>query len=499
MIKRKGRAVASLVAALALAGWAGIASAHPLGNYTVNRAVAVTVESHAISVRYVVDMAEIPAFSELQVIDRDGNGQTDSTELVDYAASACDADRSAVDLKVDGTSLSLATSDPPRLSFPAGAGGLSTLRLVCSFRAALTDGSVERAVAVADRTDDGHVGWREVTITAGQGIAILNSDVPALSPSEQLTHYPINALQTPPDVRMGSARFRSSGSGGGVTVTNPTAPTVRATADDPLASLVGGSLTPLTAVAAITLAMALGAAHAVSPGHGKTLVAAYLIGSQGSARHAATLGVTVAVTHTAGVFLLGAVTLLIGQFLVPERVIEWLSLGSGGLVILLGAGLVVRALRGNRGQTLHPHPHPHGHEHAHEHAHGETEGPAHPHSHPHGKSRDGTLRSRNVVALGLAGGMVPSASALIVLLVAITTGRLGFGLVLIVAFGSGMALVLGGLAVATTMLRGAIRAPAGLASHPTARMIARNIPLVSGLAVLVAGLSVTIGALARFA
>jgi ABC-type nickel/cobalt efflux system permease component RcnA len=237
-------------------------------------------------------------------------------------------------------------------------------------------------------------------------------------------------------------------------------------------------------VLGILLAAGLGAAHAVSPGHGKTLVAAYLIGSQGSRRHAATLGLTVAVTHTAGVFLLGAVTLLAGQFLVPERVIRWLTIGSGFLVVLLGAGLVLRAARGSRAS------HDHGHEHERSHVH---EHP-HEHSHPHRE-----LRARNVVALGLAGGMVPSASALIVLLVAITTGRLLFGLVLIMAFGVGMSLILGGLAVATTMVRGAVTASGGIASHALIRRAASAVPLVAGVAVLAAGLAVTIGALARFA
>ena len=183
-------------------------------------------------------------------------------------------------------------------------------------------------------------------------------------------------------------------------------------------------------------------------------------------------------------------TLLAGQFLVPERVIGWLSIGSGVLVVLLGAGLVVRAVRGSA--NAHDRGHDHGHGHAHPHPHGD----AHPHLDAHSHAVE--LRARNVVALGLAGGMVPSASALIVLLVAITTGRLFFGLVLIMAFGAGMSLVLGGLAVASTMVRGAVTRSGGIGSHPLARRAAEVVPLVSGLAVLTAGVAVTIGALTRF-
>jgi ABC-type nickel/cobalt efflux system permease component RcnA len=214
------------------------------------------------------------------------------------------------------------------------------------------------------------------------------------------------------------------------------------------------------------------------------------------------LGLTVAATHTAGVFVLGVATLAASQVLVPERVIGWLSIGSGILVVLLGAGLVVRAARTASTRRHHAHEgggdshgdeHPHGHEHPHRHEHSDG------HDHPTGQGQGHRLRPRNVVALGLAGGMVPSGSALIVLLVAVTTGRLLFGVVLIAAFGIGMALVLGGLAMATTFARAALIRPSRLSSWPVARRLAALIPLVSGLAVLGAGLAVTVEAIARFA
>ncbi|MDP9250219.1 MAG: hypothetical protein M3O78_02470 [Chloroflexota bacterium] len=476
---------AVLLALLAGIGWAGAASAHPLGNYTVNRAVIVRVGPTAVALRYVVDMAEIPAFGELQAMDTNTDGRTDAAELSAYAAAACEADRRALTVHLDRSNADVVEHGAPQLSFPAGAGGLPTLRLVCSFTVQLGAAGNSQTIEVADTTNDGHVGWHEVVIAADPGVSIAVSDVPALSRSAELTAYPLDSLQSPPDVRTGRATFRVvAGAAGNGSAREPVTPLVRSTANDPLAALVGGPLTPLPVVLGILLAAGLGAAHAVSPGHGKTLVAAYLIGSQGSRRHAATLGLTVAVTHTAGVFLLGAVTLLAGQFLVPERVIGWLTIGSGFLVVLLGAGLVLRAARGSRAT------HDHGHEHTHSH---EDEHP-HGHEHPHRE-----LRARNVIALGLAGGMVPSASALIVLLVAITTGRLLFGLVLIMAFGVGMSLILGGLAVATTMVRGAVTASGGIASYPLVRRAASAVPLVAGVAVLAAGLAVTIGALARFA
>ncbi len=483
MAIRRRSIVAAALVTLGLAASAGVASAHPLGNYTVNRAVAVQVAATEVSVVYVIDMAEIPAFSELQLIDGNGDGQTDAAELASYAAAACRTTRSNLELTIDGASAPLELRGEPQVTLPAGAGGLSTLRLVCAFDArepATTPGSI----SVIDRTDDGHIGWREVTISAGPGVVIDTSDVPSVSPSAGLLRYPVDALQTPPDVRSGTATLHPAGGASIGTEAEPEVAPVRGpNANDPFAALVGGDLTPAAVAAAILLAALLGAAHALSPGHGKALIAAYLIGSRGSVRQAATLGVTVAATHTSGVFLLGAVTLVAGQFFVPERVIEWLSIASGLLVALLGAGLLFRAIRGVRRPSAHAHSHPHPNVHA----------------HSHGEPPPVELRRRNVIALGLAGGMVPSASALIVFLVAISTGRLVFGILLIGAFGAGMAVVLGGLAVVVTVLRGSVRAPSGLATQRWVRFAGGSLPLVSGAAVLVAGLSLSIAALGRFA
>jgi len=211
-------------------------------------------------------------------------------------------------------------------------------------------------------------------------------------------------------------------------------------------------------------------------------------------RQAAGLGLTVAVTHTAGVFLLGVVMLAAGEFLVPERVIGWLSAASGLLVVGLGIGLVIRAITG-RARGAHQHgAHHDADAHAHAHVHGE----AHPHSHAP-RSSGAPLRARNVIALGLAGGMVPSASALIVLLVAVSTGQLLLGLTLIVAFGVGMAAVLGGLAVATTWLRGSVSLGRRVSEHRWMGLVAGWLPLASGMAVAGAGAALAISAVTRLA
>jgi len=475
-VRRLGVALALAVAAgLAVAG---TALGHPLGNYTVNRAVAVTLAADAAAVRYTIDMAEIPAFATQQAMDTNGNGSVSPNEGRNWAQATCAAVGDALVMTLDGRNLIVMAAGDPVLTFPAGAGGLDTLRVECPFADAWTLPLGEHEITVADRTEDGHVGWREVTIATG-GWTILSSDVPAISPSTQLTAYPTDSLASPPAVRSGAATFRADGGPGSGTQVAAPASGPRATSNDPFAALITGELTLPVALLALLLAAGLGAVHALSPGHGKTLVAAYLIGSRGTLRQAAGLGMTVAVTHTLGVFALGGLTLAAGELFIPERVIGWLSVISGGLVAALGLVLVWRALLPGSRRAHH--------------AHGE-------HAHPHPHSDDDvspTVTRRGLVALGLAGGMVPSASALIVLLAAVSTGRLLFGLGLILAFGVGMAAVLAGLAAVTSLARAALVDRRGIGPSRWTRRMTGLLPVSSGIAVLVIGMVVTVAALGR--
>jgi len=484
-VKARTLAAALCLGVVASLGLATAALGHPLGNYTVNRAVAVTLSHDGIGVRYVVDMAEIPAFATLQAIDSDGNGNPEPLEERAWADATCETAVAALVMAVDGRRLSVASAGDPALTFPAGAGGLETLRLVCPLEAQWTPVAGEHAIDVLDRTDDGHVGWREVTIAAEGWM--LSSTVPAVSPSGQLTAYPTDPLAPPPDIRSGMATFRVADASGAPAAAGAAAAGRRFMSEDPLAALIAGNLTLPVALVALLIAGGLGAVHALSPGHGKTLVAAYLLGSGGTLRQAAGLGITVAITHTLGVFALGAATLAAGELFVPERVVVWLSVASGALVALLGIGLVWRGLRAAHGRTRDDHGHQPTHEHPHPHL----------HPHEHAGRPSSALRLRSILALGLAGGMVPSASALIVLLAAVSTGRLLFGIGLIVAFGVGMAVVLAGLAAATTMARRAIVAPRGIASWPLARTVTRLLPVASGILVLIIGGVVTLAALGR--
>jgi nickel/cobalt exporter len=238
-------------------------------------------------------------------------------------------------------------------------------------------------------------------------------------------------------------------------------------------ALVGErSLSPGFALVALLLAVGLGAAHALAPGHGKTVMAAYLVGLRGTLRQAATIGATVTLTHTAGVLLLGLV-LTTSRAVASERVYPWLGLGSGLLLAGVGVGLLVRARPG------HGHPHPHEHE----------PGPSHPHDHPGAVPGVGRpLGWRGLVALGLAGGLVPSPSAVVVLLGGIALGQAWFGVALVLAYGLGMAATLTGVGLLLAHLRTRmdrrLRVPAG----SVLGRIGRLLPAATASVIVLVGL-----------
>jgi ABC-type nickel/cobalt efflux system permease component RcnA len=236
-------------------------------------------------------------------------------------------------------------------------------------------------------------------------------------------------------------------------------------ADAGFASLVGRShLSALVILASLAAAMFWGMAHALSPGHGKTIVTAYLVGQRGTPRHAALLGLIVTVTHTIGVFTLGLITLLLSRFIVPDQLYPWLNLVSGLLVVAIGASVL-------RARWLHRRAHAHGHDHHHHHGHGED------------------LSLRSLFAVGVSGGLLPCPSALVVLLAAISLHRLAFGLLLIVAFSAGLALTITGIGLAAVLARGVFKR---LSFEGRALSL---LPAASALVILAAGLAMTIHSL----
>jgi len=229
-------------------------------------------------------------------------------------------------------------------------------------------------------------------------------------------------------------------------------------------ALVGErSRTPGFVAVALLLAVVLGAAHAVAPGHGKTVMAAYLVGLRGTLRQAATIGATVTLTHTAGVLLLGLV-LSTTRAVASERIYPWLGLGSGLLLAAVGLGLLVRARPGHH---THPHPHAHGHT-------------GHHHGRPLGRG--------GLVALGLAGGLVPSPSAVVVLLGGTALGRAWLGVALVLAYGVGMAATLTGVGLLLAHLRTRMDRRLHLPAGSLLARLGRLLPAVTASVIVLVGL-----------
>lgn len=456
------------------------ALAHPLGNFTINHYSRVQPSGDRVYVLYVLDMAEIPAFRERQSMR--------STEQ--YAAVTARQIARELELVVDGEQLSLAPVQHA-IALPPGVGGLKTLRLQVVLRTAPIDRTgVPRSLSYRDATFPGRLGWKEVVVVPAGDAKVFSSSAPRSSVSGELLAYPKDLLRSPSDITEATAIFEPGTEAGpapslAATSTLAQRVTVRTPTDGGFASLVAKRDLGVGFVLVSLLgALFWGAAHAFSPGHGKAIVAGYLVGTRGRPRDAVMLGLIVTVTHTAGVFALGGVTLLLSAFIVPEQLYPWLNLVSALLVVGVGLGILRWRIRvWQRGTPL-GHPHNHAHNHAHDHEHG------HGHDHSHDQGSGGSGGRARLLGIGISAGIIPCPTALVVLLAAISLQRVGYGLILIVAFSVG-------LAVAVT----SIGLVAVFARKTFSRMsfdgaVVRALPAVSAVVVLGLGVAMTARALA---
>jgi len=287
---------------------------------------------------------------------------------------------------------------------------------------------------------------------------------------------------------------------------------------------------------AIAGAFAWGAMHSMSPGHGKTVVGAYLVGARATPQHAIFLAITTTITHTIGVFALGLVTLFAAQYILPEQLYPWLSLFSGLMVAAIGWNLLTRRFHLSRwlgefssqvkrfisiqnprksenhyspshvhdsvhalAHTHHSHTH---HSHTH-HSHHDYLHSDHSHSHDHTSTSiltphihshlppgvDGPVTWRSLLALGISGGLVPCPAALVLLLSAIALGNAGLGLVLVLAFSAGLAIVLTGLGLLLVYAKRLFK------QVPSQRRLVKILPVVSALCIILIGSGISTRAL----
>ncbi|MFJ3673059.1 nickel transporter [Streptomyces sp. NPDC090106] len=536
-----GAAVLTAVCALVLVPSGG-ASAHPLGNFTVNRYDGLVTAPGQLRVHHVEDLAEIPATQAKPDIEERG--------LAGWARARCASAAEGSEVTVDGRAATLGVRSSKAVVRP-GQAGLDTLRVECDLTAPLPEDAPVSLVFRGAGGDSGP-GWREIT-ARGDRTTLTGSDVPTESVSGELTSYPQELLSSPADTATASLRVRPGGPALAEAEEDAPAASVLPRGADrwtrALDSLVARhDLTFGFAALALFIAVALGALHALAPGHGKTLMAAVATARGGRARlkDVMPLAASVTVTHTLGVVALGLLVTA-GSGAAPS-VITWLGIASGALVTGAGLTLVRRAWHNRAHGHGHTHDHDHGHDHGdgHGHGHGHDHGPGggthapvkaparelalvaaasaptasepgphthehpehdhehhphdhdHPHPHTHTHTHGGFTHSHSVaptlrgtILLGFAGGLVPSPSAVVVLVGAMALGQAWFGFLLVVAYGVGLALTLtaAGFAVVrlgTGMNRLLERRPRWT-THPFAALVRRSAPLMSALLVVALG------------
>jgi ABC-type nickel/cobalt efflux system permease component RcnA len=514
MTARRSAARFGLLTALGLLSVAGVvtvpatpAGAHPTGApFQTHQYQGLTFTPDRVRVAVAVHTAEVVTRQERRAVDADRDGAVTAAERRRYARAACAGLAAGFAVEVDGERLLWAVT-PGGYGYERGSPGLPTARLTCDL-AAPAGLSAPATVTIANHHRPDDTGYREVT-AVGDGVRLLDSRLPQHSVSDQLRAIP------PADayvVNVRTATVRVEPGPAGQVEPQPAvagAPSSTAPADrgGPLAAgttwaerrleaFAGGRLTPPLAVLAVLTAVLLGAGHAALPGHGKTVLAAYLAGRRGRPRDAVAVGATVTVSHTGAVLLVGVLISTSAAF-AADRMLGYLGVISGLLVVAVGIGMLVAVARG---RTSHPHVHGHahdtghardpGHDHGHDHDHG--------HGHHHGR-RTGRL---GLAGIGVAGGLVPSPTALVVLLASIGMGRAIFGVLLVLAYGLGMA----GTLTAAGLLLLAVRRRVSLAERRSVRLLARlgaaapaAWPLITSALVLVVGAGLTLRAAAVLA
>ncbi len=479
------RLLGILAATAVLCAPAPAASAHPLGNFSINHLTKVRVSANRVEALYVLDQAEIPTFQERGLPPE---------EILRRKQRAI---VQGLRLDVDGHPVALQVESGARISFPPGQGGLKLTRVELPLRASVSD---PRRVAFSDRTFEDRIGWKAIQALPGRGTDV-HASVYAQDPTNGLRSYPKDTLSSPLDQRI--ATFEVAPGAGTVEAPTPP-PDYRATTTDRSGDGFAGVFADAAAgkgVLALLLLVAFGwgALHALSPGHGKAMVAAYLIGTRGTARHAAGLGAIVTVTHTIGVFMLGFVTLVLSQYILPEKLYPWLNLTAGLLVVTVGIGVLRSRVRSARSHGSHAHDHrdPKNDHHGHGHGHGQQQQQQQQqHGHAHGQAHSHEIPDRvtwrGLLGMGAAAGLIPCPSALVVLLGAIAQHQVGLGLVLILAFSLGLATTLTAMGITVVYAKralSALRVPSRLVTA---------LPAASAVLIVGVGLVLTAQAIPKF-
>jgi nickel/cobalt transporter (NicO) family protein len=503
-----------------------------MGNFSINHYSRLHFRERGMDLIYVLDIAEIPTFELLGLWQ------------IDWKDEALLSGKCKLQAQDWLSNLAILQGErrlPLRLISVSseaveGAGGLPVLRVTIRSEVPLQSGEV----LYQDGNYRGRAGWKEIVVDHSDAVTIESSSQSSKDISNGLTNYPTDPAVTPPqdltarvvwmprpEVQVSSiataASPRPTVASRTVSVTStalsanptsafsqkqPTAPGAVVQGDF-LSRLLGKrDLGPGLILLGVLAAFGLGAMHAMSPGHGKTIVAAYLVGSRGTLKHAGLLGFVVTFTHTFTVFLLGLGVLFFQQYVVPEKIVPLLGVVSGLSIVGVGALLLYRRVKtllhrdrvSQHAHHHHDHHDSHSHEHSHPHGHSHPHAHDHHHHHEHGTTlvhtHGGHTHSHAVpdkvslgglIALGISGGLVPCPSALILMLSAIALGRPGLGLILLIGFSAGLAIVLIAIGAIAVYARHLLPSSKGVAGRPLYRLI----PVLSSVVVICLGLVMT--------
>jgi ABC-type nickel/cobalt efflux system permease component RcnA len=447
---------------------------NPLANFAVHHYTRLEVSAKGVEVTYVLFLGEVPTYVLLR--DWKLNTKSSQADLERLAAEQTQTWAKNLEFRSGGAPVE------PRFERAAiqlytyrKAEGQAEARIASTFELP----GIKSPLQFEDHNFPDRGGWKEIVIGSKAGVQIVTASHDSTDESRALTDTPtfdVVPRKTGNDLRA-SVDWRASSSQAVpariVPIPQPE-PVPPPDVERPPPPSLGGAakgdfLSRLLAMSQIgwqwmllglAVAFGLGGVHALEPGHGKTIVAAYLVGSRGSMGHAALLGAVVTFTHTISVFLLGMAMLVLSRSVVPGNVIKTLEAASGMAIVAIGAMLFVERLRQFRSNRQH---------------------------HSHSLLPDEEVTLGSLIALGVSGGLVPCPAALVIMLAAISFGHVGAGLVLMVAFSLGLALVLMAVGMMVLYAKSWLPNPDAATRHPVLRLT----PVLSAVVIICLGLLMT--------
>jgi nickel/cobalt transporter (NicO) family protein len=475
-LRRRPVARAFLVLAIttfAFLGGSPAAHAHPIGNFTINLYSGIRVLPGRVHIDYVLEMAEISTQEQKAGMDLDEDGEITEDEREGFADRTSTQIQTNLAVIANGQSVELRLVDST-LRFRTGQGGLDLLYMQATFEGELPDSG---EVRYTDANFTTRPGWREIAVAAGPGMAIVASTVPDHTLSDELKAYPTELTSQPLNVRDAVFSFQPSDA--------PVEPTVPAgegssgssspAGSGGFADLLATSSSDRAIALLLVLAFGFGFLHALGPGHGKTIMAASTLSGSVRLRQALTLGGVVALMHCATVVGLGAIAYAASRTISSERVYSGLRLLTALVVLVVGAVMLVVRWRQRRA----------GDDDGHEHG-------GHRHPHPTPKPSPGStgFDRAGIAAVAASGGLIPSPSAVVVLLGAIAVDRIPLGVALVVAFSIGLA--------ASLVLVGVVSHYAKTRLGRTESRIGEWLPLAAAATIFVVGIVLTVQAAGSF-